>query len=97
ADRMEEYRDLGIEEFILSGYPHLEEAYAAGEGLLPELRRRGLLAAGDVGGDHDDGAVFSFRWPPSDCSCATTSTRTWSRRSATTPTCSRRRSRRPVS
>ena len=61
ADRMEEYRDLGIEEFILSGYPHLEEAYAAGEGLLPELRRRGLLAAGDVGGDHDGGAVFSFR------------------------------------
>lgn len=44
ADRMEEYRALGIEEFILSGYPHLEEAYAAGEGLLPELRRRGLLS-----------------------------------------------------
>ena len=43
AHRMEEYRALGIEEFILSGYPHLEEAYAAGEGLLPELRRRGLL------------------------------------------------------
>ena len=43
ADRIEEYRALGIEEFILSGYPHLEEAYAAGEGLLPELRRRGLL------------------------------------------------------
>lgn len=43
ADRMEEYRSLGISEFILSGYPHLEEAYAAGEGLLPELRRRGLL------------------------------------------------------
>ncbi len=43
ADRIEEYRALGIEEFILSGYPHLEEAYATGEGLLPELRRRGLL------------------------------------------------------
>ena len=43
ADRIEEYRALGVEEFILSGYPHLEEAYATGEGLLPELRRRGLL------------------------------------------------------
>jgi alkanesulfonate monooxygenase len=44
ADRMEEYRALGVEEFILSGYPHLEEAYVTGEGLLPELRRRGLVA-----------------------------------------------------
>ena len=43
ADRIEEYHDLGIEEFILSGYPHLEEAYRVGEGVLPELRRRGLL------------------------------------------------------
>jgi alkanesulfonate monooxygenase len=43
ADRIEEYHDLGIEEFVLSGYPHLEEAYRVGEGVLPELRRRGLL------------------------------------------------------
>lgn len=41
ADRIEEYADLGISEFILSGYPHLEEAYWFGEGVLPELRRRG--------------------------------------------------------
>nr|MBA3844654.1 LLM class flavin-dependent oxidoreductase [Actinomycetota bacterium] len=27
ARRMLEYRELGIETFILSGYPHLEEAY----------------------------------------------------------------------
>ncbi|MBK1783236.1 LLM class flavin-dependent oxidoreductase [Prauserella cavernicola] len=44
ADLMAEYHDAGIEEFILSGYPHLEEAYWVGEGLRPELRRRGLLA-----------------------------------------------------
>jgi alkanesulfonate monooxygenase len=25
----------------MSGYPHLEEAYWFGEGVLPELRRRG--------------------------------------------------------
>jgi len=44
ADRIEEYASLGISEFILSGYPHLEEAYWFGEGVLPELRRRGALA-----------------------------------------------------
>ncbi|MFG1603248.1 LLM class flavin-dependent oxidoreductase [Actinoplanes sp. NPDC049265] len=42
ADRIAEYASLGIEEFILSGYPHLEEAYWFGEGVLPELARRGL-------------------------------------------------------
>jgi alkanesulfonate monooxygenase len=44
ADRIEEYHTLGIEEFILSGYPHLEEAYWFAEGVRPELARRGLLA-----------------------------------------------------
>jgi alkanesulfonate monooxygenase len=43
ADLIEEYAALGIEEFILSGYPHLEEAYWVGEGVMPELRRRGHL------------------------------------------------------
>jgi len=43
ADRIEEYHALGIDEFILSGYPHLEEAYWFGEGVRPELARRGLL------------------------------------------------------
>jgi alkanesulfonate monooxygenase len=44
ADRIAEYHHLGIDEFILSGYPHLEEAYRVGEGLLPVLRARGLVA-----------------------------------------------------
>jgi alkanesulfonate monooxygenase len=43
ADRIAEYHELGIDEFILSGYPHLEEAYRVGEGVMPALRRRGLL------------------------------------------------------
>ncbi|MEV6345631.1 LLM class flavin-dependent oxidoreductase [Actinoplanes sp. NPDC051851] len=43
ADRIAEYHDLGIDEFILSGYPHLEEAYRVGEGVIPVLRTRGLL------------------------------------------------------
>jgi alkanesulfonate monooxygenase len=43
ADRIAEYHELGIDEFILSGYPHLEEAYRVGEGVMPVLRQRGLL------------------------------------------------------
>jgi alkanesulfonate monooxygenase len=43
ADLMTEYHELGISEFILSGYPHVEEAYAFGEGVVPVLRRRGLV------------------------------------------------------
>ncbi len=43
ADRIEEYHQLGFDEFILSGHPHLEEAYWFGEGVLPILRRRGLV------------------------------------------------------
>jgi alkanesulfonate monooxygenase len=42
ADRISEYHDLGIDEFVLSGYPHLEEAYWFGEGVLPVLAERGL-------------------------------------------------------
>ncbi|WP_020673653.1 LLM class flavin-dependent oxidoreductase [Amycolatopsis nigrescens] len=43
ADLIEEYHSHGVEEFVLSGYPHLEEAYWFGEGVRPELARRGLL------------------------------------------------------
>ena len=42
ADRIEEYHALGIDEFVLSGHPHLEEAYWFGEGVLPILAARGL-------------------------------------------------------
>lgn len=37
AARLREYEDLGIETFILSGYPHLEEAYRVAELLFPLL------------------------------------------------------------
>ena len=37
AQRMLEYADLGIDTFILSGYPHLEEAYRVAELLFPLL------------------------------------------------------------
>jgi alkanesulfonate monooxygenase len=49
ADRLEEYHRLGIDEFILSGYPHVEEAYWFGEGVLPVLRSRGLLDDASTG------------------------------------------------
>ena len=49
ADRIEEYAALGISEFIFSGYPHLEEAYWFGEGVRPELERRGLVGVSSTG------------------------------------------------
>ncbi|MFE2265066.1 LLM class flavin-dependent oxidoreductase [Streptomyces griseosporeus] len=50
ADRIEEYHALGVEHFVLSGYPHLEEAYWFGEGVIPELAARGLLAPAPASG-----------------------------------------------
>lgn len=50
ADRIEEYHDLGCEHLILSAQPHLEEAYTVGEGVLPLLRKRGLLHSSDAAG-----------------------------------------------
>ena len=37
AARMKEYMALGIDTFILSGYPHLEEAYRFAELVFPLL------------------------------------------------------------
>ncbi|MEU9129700.1 LLM class flavin-dependent oxidoreductase [Kitasatospora sp. NPDC048540] len=48
ADRIEEYHRLGVDEFILSGAPHLEEAYWVGEGVLPVLAARGLWRRPDA-------------------------------------------------
>ncbi|WP_343741053.1 FMNH2-dependent alkanesulfonate monooxygenase [Herbaspirillum huttiense] len=45
AARIKEYADLGIDTFILSGYPHLEESYRFAElvfPLLPRTQREGL-------------------------------------------------------
>lgn len=40
AQRLKEYADLGIETFILSGYPHLEESYRFAELVFPLLDRK---------------------------------------------------------
>jgi alkanesulfonate monooxygenase len=45
AERIAEYHGLGFDHVILSGQPHLEEAWQVGEGVLPLLGRAGLLAA----------------------------------------------------
>jgi len=57
AERMLEYVALGFDEFILSGYPHLEEAYWFGEGVMPRLREAGHLPPLEPA----TAPVFSFR------------------------------------
>ncbi|MGW6229272.1 LLM class flavin-dependent oxidoreductase [Cellulosimicrobium cellulans] len=44
ADLIEEYRAAGFDELVLSGYPHLEEAYWFAEGVRPLLDARGFTA-----------------------------------------------------
>jgi alkanesulfonate monooxygenase len=44
AERIDEYAALGFDEFILSGYPHLEEAWRVGEEILPLVGGRALAA-----------------------------------------------------
>jgi alkanesulfonate monooxygenase len=55
ATRMREYQELGIETFIFSGYPHLEEAYRVAELVFPLFDHPSALdnpvgnAAGPIG------------------------------------------------
>lgn len=48
AARLHEYQALGIDTFVLSGYPHLEEAYRVAELLFPHLPDRARPLAPDV-------------------------------------------------
>jgi alkanesulfonate monooxygenase len=51
AARLQEYADLGVDTFVLSGYPHLEESYRFAElvfPLLPGKGRQQLPGAGTV-------------------------------------------------
>jgi alkanesulfonate monooxygenase len=44
AARMREYMEIGIDHFILSGYPHLEESYRFAELVFPRLKLRHKVA-----------------------------------------------------
>ncbi len=48
AERIDEYRRIGIDTFIFSGYPHLEEAYTFGELVLPKLPLNHPIPRGDL-------------------------------------------------
>jgi alkanesulfonate monooxygenase len=48
AERIAEYHVIGFDDFILSGHPHLEECYTVGEGVMPVLRKAGLLHEPDA-------------------------------------------------
>jgi alkanesulfonate monooxygenase len=54
AARLQEYASLGIDTFILSGYPHLEEAYRVAELLFP------LLGNGEPGTRAQESYVGPF-------------------------------------
>ncbi len=64
ADRIAEYAALGLDHFILSGYPHLEEAYRFGEGVLPLLERRGLWTPPVARTADDTRVPFAFEPAP---------------------------------
>ncbi len=70
AERMREYADIGIDQFILSGYPHLEECYRFAELVFPLLkirdarhRRSGTVV--DVDAGPYGGEVIANSVPPS--------------------------------
>ena len=48
AARIQEYADLGIETFIFSGYPHLEESYRFAELVFPLLPGKGGNKVGNT-------------------------------------------------
>ncbi len=52
AERMREYMAIGIDSFIMSGYPHLEEAYRFAELVLPRLPLAEGTIAPRVGTTH---------------------------------------------
>lgn len=61
AARMKEYADLGIETFILSGYPHLEESYRFAELVFPLLgKSRPIAPQGSLTGPFGEVVANGF-------------------------------------
>ncbi|MCV2447193.1 hypothetical protein E3D03_007965 [Paracoccus sp. DMF] len=52
--RMREYQALGIETFVMSGYPHLEEAIRFAELVFPRIGKQAVTSqASQTGGAFD--------------------------------------------
>ena len=64
AERMREYAALGIETFIFSGYPHLEEAYRVAELLFPHLPLETAAGASTGQSQHFVGEVVANDFRP---------------------------------
>ncbi|MNH91118.1 Alkanesulfonate monooxygenase [compost metagenome] len=62
AKRLMEYADLGIETFILSGYPHLEEAYRVAELLFPKLPLSNKVPA--YSNSNSNGEIMAYHYKP---------------------------------
>lgn len=63
VERLKEYQDAGVDTFVLSGYPHLEEAYRFAELAFPLLGKRAvtLRDQAQTGGAFDIRAVTQRR------------------------------------
>ena len=65
AQRMREYMALGINNFIMSGYPHLEEAYRFAELVLPRLNlTHSVRNFGQSGNDGPFGEKIANTYTP---------------------------------
>jgi alkanesulfonate monooxygenase len=62
--RMNEYAELGIDDFIFSGYPHLEEAHRTAELLLPNLPLEHNDAASELETNFQAGEVIANEYSP---------------------------------
>ncbi|MBV8816155.1 MAG: FMNH2-dependent alkanesulfonate monooxygenase [Verrucomicrobia bacterium] len=62
--RMNEYAELGIDNFIFSGYPHLEEAHRTAELLLPNLALDHSDAGSDLNVNSQAGEVIANEYSP---------------------------------
>ncbi|MDO5648703.1 FMNH2-dependent alkanesulfonate monooxygenase [Paracoccus sp. (in: a-proteobacteria)] len=57
AERMAEYQALGVDTFVMSGYPHLEEAYRFAELMFPLLGKDAVT----LQGSNQTGGAFDVR------------------------------------
>jgi alkanesulfonate monooxygenase len=64
ADRLLAYEALGIDTFILSGYPHLEEIHRVAELLLPRLPFARVERPIEHNATGPFGEMLAYRFPP---------------------------------